>query len=285
MGDSITLVTAADLARTYDPPVDDLDGWELTQQHQEALDYAASNPDAGSYAVASAVGAPRGRVRPWIEDDDPAIPDAARGVQTAEERGWIPITTDDDPDVLHAWVTLTAALLAGGSINRHHVPRWAAGTERERDRITGALETLGVEWRDDHADVSNRATEISPFKSSVLGRVFEALGVPAGEKRHADLAVPDWLDEVPGWLRQQFAVVYVANRAEERFPDAEGERGGIRIRENRPEAYLDELAAFLSQVTGEKVTRPGENNVYLSKGALEKLAAFDRRDSAIRSMD
>src|SRR6056297_3364273 len=75
-------------ANTYSPS-GDVGGWERAMQYREAMDVAAEHPQLGSSAIASRVDQPRGRVRPWVRDDDPAIPDVERGLQTAERRGWV----------------------------------------------------------------------------------------------------------------------------------------------------------------------------------------------------
>jgi hypothetical protein len=62
------------LARTYGG---DRDGWERVTEYQRVLEYTGKHPDKGSSAVASAVGLPRGRIRPWIDDGarpDPVFP-------------------------------------------------------------------------------------------------------------------------------------------------------------------------------------------------------------------
>jgi hypothetical protein len=71
-------------ANTYDPPAD-VNGWEIVQQHQQVIEYAADHPTLGSGAIANHLELPRGRIRPWIDDEDPSVPDVVRGLRTAEE--------------------------------------------------------------------------------------------------------------------------------------------------------------------------------------------------------
>ena len=78
----------------------------------------------------------------------------------------------------------------------NYVPHFAVDDATE-PRVTDALETLGIDWRRERADESDRATEIVPTDhASVLGRALVVLGAPQGEKSdRSAFSLPEYLDD------------------------------------------------------------------------------------------
>jgi hypothetical protein len=279
------LVSKQAMANTYNSQIQNLTPWEYVQQYQTVRAYAAENPDKGSYQAANELEIPRGRIRGWVRDD-PVVPDALRGMQTAVDNGWLPITWDDDEQDLAAWNTLMAGIFAGGSLNVNFVPQWAPGRDDERIRIRAALRQLGLDSRVERTDETNRATEVIPeTDAAVFGHVLAAVGAPVGPKAELDeLHLPDYLESAPDWMRAEFTAIYLSHRAECRFPP-EDETTGIRLQEKRPSVYLDELAALFESVTRESVTRPAERQIFVSATAVEYLAQNVSRGQPFEGLD
>ncbi|MFC7115837.1 hypothetical protein ACFQH2_14000 [Natronoarchaeum sp. GCM10025703] len=155
----------------------------------------------------------------------------------------------------------------GGSISTGtYVPHFAVDDATE-PRVTDALDTLGIDWRRERADESDRATEIVPTDhASVLGRALVVLGAPQGDKSdQSEFSLPEYLDDVSDELRYEFVDVYIRNRQ-----TPQGERFMMGFREERSEAYLQELANLIEDVAGEPVT-VSEKNIYLSSEAADAL--------------
>ena len=248
------------LARTYSSPTH-ADPWEAVEDYQQYLDVAARNPDSGSAALASKLEMPRGRIRSW---QDGSKPDPARAVEVAEECGWF---RDANSDEFGALNQLVAWIFSGGSISQpHFAPHFAVDDETE-DRATGAIETLGLDWRRDRADEPSRATEIIPTDhASVLGRALSVLGAPVGPKNdRTDLSLPEYLDDAPDGIRAEFVDVYLRNRAQ-----SHENKNILTLREERSDRYLQELAALVEDTAGEPVT-VSDKNVILSTAAADAL--------------
>jgi len=239
------------LARTYGS---DRDGWERVEEYQRVLEYTGTHPNKGSAAVSSALELPRERIRPWVDGD--ARPDPARGVQTAEELGWLDLAWEQPPftglNVLVAWI------FSGGSLNRNVVPYFALGDAGAHERLDEAFADLGIEYELLREDASNRATEARPAEAaSVLGRLLHALGAPLGTKnRETDLSLPTYLDDAPYPIRLAFARTYVQNR---QTPRPDRPNTPIQIAEERSPAYRQELIAFLADVVGVEMWIRGES--------------------------
>ncbi|MFC7114290.1 hypothetical protein ACFQH2_03995 [Natronoarchaeum sp. GCM10025703] len=204
---------------------------------------------------------PRGRIRAW---QNGAKPDPARAVEVAEQRGWF---EGVDSEEFAALNQLVAWIFSGGSISREtFVPHFAVDDATE-PRVTDALDTLDIDWRRERADESDRATEIVPTDhASVLGRALVVLGAPQGEKSdQSAFSLPEYLDDVSDELRYEFVDVYIRNRQ-----TPQGERFVMGFREERSEAYLQELANLIEDVAGESVTA-SEKNIYLSSEAADAL--------------
>lgn len=252
--------TAKALARTYSDRVY-LDPWEKVLDYQRVLKYAAEHPNAGRTRVGNALELPPGRVRGWLNE---TVPDPVRGINTATEYGWI------DPD-LHgetaaALVELLAHVLAGGTIPEQRFE--VAVSEGRRvgvEEIRAAFERVGVETRIRHRGVHSRATEVvSTTDTSVLGRCLVTMGAPRGNKTTIE-RLPAAVWAVPIDVRREFARIYIAHRA-----TTWESKATLRIQEQRPRSYLDDLRRLLAELTGESVTA-GDLAVTVSADAVRKL--------------
>lgn len=74
-----------------------------------------------------------------------------------------------------------------------------------------------------------------------------------------------YLDDAPESIRREFVEVYLQNRGH-RYE----EKATIHFREDRTPAYLEELAALIAGVSGERVT-VSERNVIISAAAARAL--------------
>ena len=80
------------------------------------------------------------------------------------------------------------------------------------------------------------------------------------------MMLPTYLDDAPESIRRAFVEVYLQNRGH-RYE----EKATIHVREDRSPEYLEELAALIAAVSGERVT-VSERNVIVSADAAR---AFD----------
>jgi len=256
-------VTAEALARTYQSQSYE-DPWSAVEQYQRVMEYAASNQDAGSSAVASVLDLPRSRIRPWLEDD--ARPDCVRAVHTAEANDWLPLTINSA--VFPAFNTLVAWILSSGSIDAEQfVPSFVVDDAAARSRIADALRELGLGVRVVRDQEHARATEVIPDSAaSVLGRMLTVLGVPQGEKNNnAEVRLPVYLGVAPPSIREEFVDVYLWNRGQ-----THAEKATITVHEDRSQEYLEQLAVLFRQVSGGSVSVAGQN-VILSADAARNL--------------
>ena len=252
--------TAQALARTYSDRVYS-DPWEKVLDYRRVVDYAARNPNDGRTRVGNALDLPPSRVRGWLDD---GVPDPARAVNTAAERGWI----DPDPDgeTAAALVELLAHVLAGGSISTGtFVPAVTTGRRVGVDELHAAFARLGVETTIRNGDADGRATEVVPAtNASLLGRCLVAMDAPHGEK--TGLArLPSVVRDVPPAVRRSFVQIYVKHRAL-----AQPDKATLQIRENRPETYFEELQQLIREATAKTVTR-NRNVITVSADAARDL--------------
>lgn len=262
---SQAFVSLREFVRTYDLS-NNLDPWEHVQQYREVIEFAAAHPDVGSSAMSNRLGIPRGRLRGWINDEDPVIPDCVRGLHQAQNRGWIRV--DPDSDTFDGLNILVASVFSGGSIgSQYYSPLFSIGDRTERELLERACSDAGVTYVIHRENISDRATELRPTRdASVLGRVLSVLGAPTGEKAVDDITLPDYLDHVGTKHRREFARAYVITRG------SEMQYGRIGFREERNEEYLNSLADLLRDVTDEAVWQSGKN-VVLSGSAVDALFA------------
>lgn len=252
------IVTAADLARTYDGGYYD-DPWPIVEQYWDVMDYKSRHPNKGSAAIASALELPRSRIRTWL---DGGQPDAARAIDVARRKGWIEIGSEEPP--FEALNALVANVFSSGSIAvETFAPGFALDPTRRQLHIVDALEAVGVEY-DIVDDRDGRADEARPKQNgTILGRVLAAMGAPVGRKGEQRLELPAYLDDAPDAVRETFVLCYLENRATE-YNEI------LKFREERGDGYLRELAALIESVTGERVT-VSEKNVVLSRAATDAI--------------
>ncbi|MFP9192977.1 hypothetical protein ACLI4Q_15155 [Natrialbaceae archaeon A-CW1-1] len=251
-------VTERDLARTFDGGAHE-DAFEIMEQFREATRYASKH-NVKSGATASALDLPRGRLRTWI--DDGGAPDVVNAINSARQKGWLNVTYDDRK--FTELNTLVANIFSGGSIaEQHYQPSFALNRRGEDSRVIDTLELADVDYQLVFGR-PGRADEARPTNGgTVLGRVLVTLGAPIGVKAHQTLSLPEYLEGAPEDVRRLFVSCYLENR---------GHRHGsiLKFREERPRAYLDELAALIEDVAGGSVT-VSEKNVHISKVATENL--------------
>lgn len=257
------------LARTY--TLDDRDPWTHVQEYWQVVEYCARHPTKGSAAVAAAIDLPRSRIRLWVDGD--GMPDAARAIHVADERGWL---ADDWTTPAKAGLNvLVAAVFSGGSIEaRNYRPQFTFDDERTRETLETGLDCVGVDHRVIHTDADTRATELAPTEhASRLGRMLAALGAPVGEKNTtANVSLPSYLASAPYATRLDFARMYVQNRSTDR-PDRP--TTPLQLQESRSLRFKNELASFLREVVGddEAITGGGTERgpLFLSERAVATL--------------
>lgn len=256
-----SLVTPQALARTYKTYTDP---WRAVEQYRRVRAFAADNPDLGSGAIASALGLPRGRVRSWLEG---ARPDALRGIETANERGWLNL--DYGARAFRGLNVLVAWVYARGTIwEQTYVPSVALGAPGARDRLDAAFDAIGAEYElMREGDVGGPAMARAATAGSVLGRVLATLDAPVGARaQQRGPPLPAYLDDAPLSIERDFARAYIVTRAGRRFDPT----GRVQFREARQDEYVRELARFLERVAGDTV-RISETTVTISRGAISGL--------------
>ncbi len=256
MSDDAPLVSPGDLARTYRSRAY-TDPWELVEDYWRVMDYSARRPDLGSQALASRLDLPRSRIRPWVRKPDadrkPSRPDPVRAIQVAEGHDWIPAHYDGE--TFPALSRAVAWIFSGGSIDTEwNVPLFTVGGESELADLEALLTELGVGCAISRETEAGRAAEYRPVRdASVLGRVLSLLGAPVGTKNmDAPITLPDYLDDAPDSIRREFVAVYLRNRGQ-RYE----EKATVHFREDRSMDDLTDLAAFMADVSGERVHRLG----------------------------
>lgn len=256
-------IPAEAFVTTYSPP-HGVDPVTLYEQYHRVRAFAADNPDLGSAAIANRLDIPRSRVRGWVDEQPPETPDCVRGLQIAEDRGWIDI--DPNMDTFKGLNVLVASVFAGGSIAADTFsPIFAVGDGMEIDRLVAACRQVGVDATVERLNEHRRAAEVRPTAdAAILGRALHALGAPIGRKAEIDLRLPSYLEHVDEPHRRAFARTYVHTRG------SEAQWGRVNLKEERADSYLDELAAFLERTTGGTVYRSARN-VVLQQDAVEAL--------------
>ncbi|AUX10678.1 hypothetical protein AArcSl_3071 [Halalkaliarchaeum desulfuricum] len=233
---------------------------DLVDQYESAQAYIAQNPDAGSYAVASALGAPRSRVRPWIEDD--AMPDAYRGWNTVVTRGWHQL----EGKTHLALTRLVAAVFAGGAISDPtYIPTWSFQNDREYDHLVTQLETVGVgSRRRDRGD--GRGPTVEPRSNqSVFGRLLAARGAPVGSNLN-ELVIPEYLfksEYVDG--NEAFCETYLRLRGVDR-----PSKNIVQIYEQgRTDVFHGDLATLFTQIYGKESVRRHKKGIFVERDVFD----------------
>lgn len=231
---------------------------------------SAKHPSLGSQAISSRLDLPRSRIRGWIRKPDdeqrPARPDAIRGIQIAERRGWLP--AHYGANTFSALSRAVAWIFSGGSIDTTwYVPLFTIGGTSDPRDLELLLDELGVGCRVSREVEEGRAAEYRPAQNaSVLGRVLSLLGAPVGRKTpDAPINLPSYLTDAPDSVRREFIEVYLQNRGQ-RYEDKET----VHFREDRSIEYLHELSDFIGDVSGERVT-VSDRNIIVSADAMRSL--------------
>ena len=252
--------TARSLARTYTDRVYP-DPWQKVLDYERVQSYAAQHPDHGRTRVGRELELPASRVRGWL---DGGMPDSVRGIRTAERHGWL----DPDPEgpMASALIDLLAHVLAGGSIvDPTFVVRLAVGSRVDVDELRSAFDRVGVRSQLSHVDVDNRATEVIPTDGgAVLGRCLVAMGAPLGSKTGLQ-QLPDVVHEATIEQRTSFCRIYLAHRG----AVFDGKAPRVMV-EERPETYVDDLAALFEAVTDAQVN-VGTPGITVSADAARRL--------------
>lgn len=262
------LVSPQSLARTYSPSPG-VDAWEHLQLYRQTERY---DKDWGSQRVATAITrddeldfgtVTRSQIRVWVDED--GKPDAARGLDIAEEHGWL---ADDWTPTARAFAALVIGIHACGSIGvGGWRPSWTPGGELTRAQLADALEQVGVGVRTVPRSGDPRPDELrARGHGSVLGRALAAAGAPTGTKTEESVAgLPDWLETAPPTVRAAAAELLVRERGA-KHPEGETRRIGTE----RPLEFFEDVAALIADVTGEPVTA-SETGVTISADAVRKL--------------
>ncbi|OLZ39053.1 hypothetical protein A6E15_19440 [Natrinema saccharevitans] len=242
MNDRPVLVTPPMLARTYSGRAYE-DPWDLVTDYQRVLEYTGEHPNASPGGVASALDLPRGRVRPWI--DDGAIPHPVRGIQTAESRGWVPLT--EISEVFDPINRLVAWVCSRGTIKPEtYGPYVRIESSDDRERFESLVTQLGLEAREHRTDDSLRSTELTiRDDGAVLGRLLTCLDAPTDDDTRA--VAPQYLIDVSEEAQREFARVYLENRAVYwEFNDR-----WLIDHQNRSDRYRRSLATFFQTLGAE----------------------------------
>lgn len=262
---STPLPTPEAFARTYYTPSYE-NPFDAVEDYQRYLEVVSEHPNLGSYALASLLNLPRGRVRPWTNG---ARPDVVRGLQIAEVKGWLS-NTNPTPERERALVELAAWVLSSGSlsISRDTGARISFVLDDDRRKEFAVVASkANLDFRLVHETDTERATEARPSEAgSVLARVLHAMGVPAGGKSATrPIALPEFVRNLDTDARAAFALVYVKNRAV-----GFNTKDTLIIQEERSDTYLEDIAVLLRSLTDEAVTR-GENKITVSAAAAREL--------------
>lgn len=257
----MVLATATELARTYHPPGYS-DPWECVTDYQQVLEYTATHPSLGSSAVSSRLNLPRSRIRPWMNG---SRPDVVRGIQTAEAHGWL--AAHATPDTERALVQLAVWALSGGSIACGESTHVYFSLDHDDGTFEQIADIAGIDYDVVNANTEGRATEARPTTDgAVLARVLIAMGVPAtATVKQTATTLPAFVSECSDSQRAAFARIYALNRGA-----THSDKATLTIREQRPESYLQQLAAPFETVTGEQATQ-SENTVTVSAAAARSL--------------
>lgn len=262
------LLSAEDLARTYNPPAD-RDGWEQVQLYRQTQRYS---DDWGAARVASAInsdedqpfeGLSRSNIRAWVDDD--GMPDAARAIKVARDNGWL---ADEWTPTVRALSDLVAGVLACGRIDKTGWQAgWSPDTSVGRSTLEDALQRVGVGSRFVARDDESRGDELLPRRHrSILGRALHVAGAPVGDKNAESVAgLPDWLSTAPPAVRATFSELLVRERGSERF-----QKATRQIQADRPRQYFEGVRELIEDVTGESVTA-SDAGVTISADAVRAL--------------
>lgn len=223
---------------SYDEPKDAVHDYKRVQK------YSANHPQKGSQAVSTALDLPRGRIRSWVDGD--GMPDCYRGLQTALSNGWIVDSWEEE--TARALNCLAAWILSSGGINENFVPTFVTGSEEEYEALRGYAATAGIRLDQTREPDDDRPPEWRPSTdASVLGRVLYTLLEVKGDKSREKVGFPEYLNEVPKPVLEDFLQVYVQQRGV--YRDDRGEF--IQIVTERTDGFRRALKSRLQSVVND----------------------------------
>lgn len=246
------------LIRTYNHPsyADPCDAVDDYRRVQRA---AANNPNKGSQALSAIVELPRSRIRGWVDDDAPSMPDAARAVNVAENNGWL----DPTGATMLALAALAGHLLGGGTITKqNYVPTVSEGRRVAPETVSPVFHHLGVTMTKRHTKSDSRATEILPAEyASILGRTMVAWGCPHGGRSEV-VSLPDLLDQVGTPGERAFLEAYILHRGVNYSGKATS-----RLQGKQPQSFHQAIAELIKSVSGEQA-KADKRGVTVSAAAM-----------------
>jgi len=247
------------LARTYNHPSYD-DTYQVVTDYRRVQRAAANNPNKGSYALSTTVELPRGRIRGWVDAD--GMPDAARAIMIAQNKGWL----DPSIDTVTALAALAGHLLGGGSITtQNFVPNVSKGRRVPVSSIEDAFRSVGVQAARRHVDDQDRSTEVIPAEhASILGRTLSVWGCPVGSRTEVT-SLPELLNCIDTQGRRAFLEAYVRHRA----VNYKG-KATSRLHGQQPESFHRAIAELIESVTGEAASAD-TRGVTVSAAAMRVL--------------
>lgn len=231
------------LVRTYNNP-SYADPWDAVEDFERVQEVAAQHPQKGSSAISNIVNLPRERIRAWVDDD--GMPDCYRGLQTAQDNGWI-IDAWDTP-ISRALNCLAAWILSSGSINDNWVPLFVTDDDRDEiEALRSYAQIAGVRLESTRTD-DDRPLEWRPTEdASVLGRVIHTWTDVRGYKNELQSRFPEYPQYAPHHITKAFCQVYVQQRGTDTHPSP----GFIQIKATRNEQFRLDLIDCLERVVSD----------------------------------
>ncbi|WP_336327871.1 hypothetical protein [Halovenus sp. HT40] len=258
-----TLVSA--FAETY-AKADEPHPLRQFEQYDRVMAHRSHDPDTGGRVLSRRLDLPEGRINGWLRGSQPRGYSQA---ETIDELGWFDLSWTGD--LFSALNELLAWIYSSGGIRSGWEPHFIFDTAEMRERIETLCDRAALNYqatRTGHDDKPSEIRVASP--SAPAGRFFHALGAPKGRKADATFGLPNYLSLAPEEIRREFAARYIANRGSERPNYAADARS---IREQRPQAYLEQLRGLFASLTDEEIRRGGEPEIHLSGGAVETICA------------
>lgn len=246
------------LARTYAHP-SYADPWGAVEDYRRVQQAAADHPSKGSQALSSIIELPRSRIRGWVDDDGPSMPDAARAVSVAESNGWL----DPKGATALALAALAGHLLGGGTVTkRNYVPTVSEGRRVSLATVEPVFQHLGVTATQRHTESDSRATEILPAEhASILGRTMVAWGCPHGGRSEVT-SLPDLLNQVGTPGERAFLEAYILHRGVNYSGKATS-----RLQGKQPQSFHQAIAELIKSISGEQA-KADKRGVTVSAAAM-----------------
>lgn len=271
------LVPEKALANTYSPEHLE-NGWAAVERYRKWEAWETDHSDVGRADAERSLGIPRRTIDAWRGG---SAPRAVKALQTAQEHGWLSGTTHNEIGEglarLLAWVYATGSLAEGprGQLELKFTVR----NEGDQERLERWAAKANVEIRYDFADNEQKVTlgrvDTHP---QLFARVLMAMGAHVGRQSER-AAVPSAISDSPSSpVARAFVATYLRNKGsmhpqwDKRFV----------IREDRPEAFLVELAEVLEEVLETEVHR---SRKFISIQPREVRGFLDRVDDVESDID